>query len=134
MSINKKQCVNKLWMAQIQAISQITPTEFTNCRTAARMLRYSMKLDQMATEHLATNDDPNWRAIKASAQSLLEELVVTLPHLVTNIDPELEKTDNVISLSEALIEATKKLEEEILEEEEETFELVYDASEFANLV
>ena len=132
--MEKKQQLAKLWMAQLTAVSQISPTDFTNCRSAARMLRYAMKLDTMATEHLATNDDENWRAIKASAQSLLEELVSVLPGILMSIDPEIEKMDNVISLSEAIIEATKKLEEEILEDQEEAFELIYNSEEFADLI
>lgn len=132
--MNKQQAVAKLWMAQVQAVSQITPSEYTNCRTAARMLRYALKMDQMATEHLAIHDDPDWRAIKASAQSLLEELVSTLPGIIMNFDPELDKVDNVISLSEAIVEATKRLEEQILSEKEDEFELVYKEEEFADLL
>ena len=132
--MDKKELVAKLWLAQINAIAQISPTEMTNCRTAARMLRYAMKLDQMAKDNLAIKDDDNWRAVKESAQSLLEELVSVLPNMLFNIDPELEKMDNVISLSEAIIEATKRIEEEILDEQEDAFELVINESEFANLL
>lgn len=132
--MDKKELVSKLWLAQINAIAQISPTEMTNCRTAARMLRYAMKLDQMAKDNLAIKDDDNWRAVKASAQSLLEELVSVLPSMLFNIDPELEKMDNVISLSEAIIEATKRIEEEILDEQEDAFELVINESEFVNLL
>jgi len=133
--MDKKEALDKLWIAQVQAISQICPTEFTNCRTAARMLRYTMKLDDMATEQLSTDgSNKNWLAIKVSAKSLLDELVGTLPSLLFNIDPELEKMDNVISLSEAIIEATTRLESEILSEQEDEFEITINAAEFVGLI
>ena len=132
--MEKQEIVSKLWAAQLSVISEITPTELTNCRSAARMIRYAIKMHQMAKENLATNNSDHWRAIKASAYSLLEELVVTLPSMLFNIDYEIEKVDNVISLSEAIIEATKQLETEVLDDQKQKFEIVFQDSDFKDLI